>query len=197
MRKSLLTLTTMAVILVSLTAGLASAGDEKFPHRADFSGVKTVDTDALYDGLTSGEFIVVDVRSQLEFDVIHVDGAQHVPVSKQTFAAKLGEVVKANPDKKVAFYCNGITCLKSYKATQKAMAAGFDNTYAYDAGIPEWANLFPQKTLLLGRTITDPATQLIAKSKFKDKFLAWSYFQAAAEGENIMVIDLRDSYRSR
>lgn len=193
MRKISIALTLMAFVALTATSPLAEEG--KFPHRSDFPEVKAVETDQLYDGLVSGDFVVVDVRSKLEFDVIHVDEAQHAAVSKKTFAGQFSALVEANPGKKFAFYCNGITCLKSYKATQKAMAAGFDNVYAYDAGIPEWARTYPEKTLLLDKVITDPEEQLIKKSAFKDKALAWSYFKAASEQGNVMVIDLRDSYQ--
>ncbi len=180
---------------MALVISGALADSDKYPHRDQFPGVKTVESYDLKAGLDSGEYIVVDARSQLEFDVIHVDGAEHVAVSKKTFISKLKAVADQNPGKKIAFYCNGITCLKSYKATKKAMDAGLTEVYAYDAGIPEWANMYPAQTQLLGKAITNPETQLLSKAQFKERALAWSYFETAAAGDNVMVIDLRDKYQ--
>lgn len=189
-----LTLMSVVLLLVCL-ASISLAESEKYPHRIQFPGVATVESYDLKTGLDSGEYIVIDARSQLEFDVIHVDGAKHAAVSKKTFIPLLKTVAEQNPGKKIAFYCNGITCLKSYKATQKAMDAGIANVYAYDAGIPEWANMYPAQTQLLGKAITNPEKQLLSKAAFKERALAWSYFEAAAGGDNVMVIDLRDKYQ--
>ncbi len=193
-RKTRITSLSVVLFLVCLAAG-SLADSDKYPNRVKFPDVKTVESYDLKAGLDSGEYIVVDARSQLEYDVIHVDGAKHVAVSKKTFVAQLKVVAEQNPGKKIAFYCNGITCLKSYKATKKAMDAGYSNVYAYDAGIPEWANMYPGQTQLLGKAITDPEKQLLSKAHFKERTLAWSYFKSAADGDNIMVIDLRDKYQ--
>jgi len=184
------------VLVVGCLAASASAEDGKYPYRGDYPGINTVETHELKAGLDAGEYIVIDARSQLEYDVIHVEGAKHVAVSKKTFEAKLKDIVAANPGKKVAFYCNGITCLKSYKAAKKATDAGFQDVYAYDAGIPEWANMYPKQTQLLGKAITNPEKQLLTKAQFKERTLAWSYFEAAAGESNVMVIDLRDKYQA-
>ncbi|MGD9546813.1 MAG: rhodanese-like domain-containing protein [Candidatus Krumholzibacteriia bacterium] len=183
-----------AMLAVALIAGLAvtASADEKYPYRGDYPDVKTIETYDLFLGLESGEFVVVDVRSKLEYDVIHIDGAHHIAVSQKTFAGEIADLVAANPGRNVAFYCNGTTCLKSYKAAQEAMAAGFDNVYAFDAGIPEWASVWPQSTLLLGKAITDPDKQLLKKSYFQGKCLDFAAFQTKAAEPNAMVIDVRD-----
>ena len=183
-------------LLTTCLAITASAEDGKYPYRGDYPGINTVETHELKAGLDAGEYIVIDARSKLEYDVIHVEGAQHVAVSKKTFEAKLKDIVAANPGKKFAFYCNGITCLKSYKAAKKASEAGFKDVYAYDAGIPEWANMYPKETQLLGKAITNPETQLLTKAQFKERTLAWSYFESAAAGDGVMIIDLRDKYQA-
>ena len=182
----------LAGVALLLTVGSGLANPDKYPHRSEFSAIKTVETEELRAGLESGDFIAVDARSQLEFDVIHIDGAQHIQLSKKTFKALVLGLVAANPGKKIAFYCNGTTCLKSYKAAQKAMIAGVENAYAYDAGIPEWARVYPEATQLLGATIKDPESQLISKANFKDHVLDWAGFQDLQGKDAIMTIDVRD-----
>ena len=179
------------LLLISLIAVTAVAGD-KYPHRGDYPDVPTIETSDLFDGLQDDSIVVVDVRSKLEYDVIHVTGAVHAPVSKQTFDSAVTELAQQNPGKTLVFYCNGTTCLKSYKATEKAMYAGLTAVAAYDAGIPEWANTWPAETLLLGEQIVDPVQQLISKPAFKEKCLAWEVFQDEGGKSGVMVIDVRD-----
>jgi rhodanese-related sulfurtransferase len=183
-------MTTLAAL--SLVAGLAAAataGD--FPYRTEYADCPTIETTELATRLEAGEILVVDVRSGIEFDVIHVVGAHHVPVSKKTFAAQVQELAAAHPGKSMAFYCNGVTCLKSYKATRAALAAGLTDVYAFDAGIPAWTQEFPEHTLLLGDVVTDPEQQVIPKARFKERCLPWSEFQTQASA-GAQVIDVRE-----
>ncbi len=185
------TVLTAGVVLLAATVSLAE--ETAFPYRGDFPEVKTIAVHDLYAGQESGEFLVVDVRSRLEFEVIHVARAEHIPVSKGTFVAKVTALATANPGKKIAFYCNGTTCLKSYKAAQKAQEAGIEEAYAFDGGIPEWAQVWPQSTLLLDKPIVDPATQLISKADFKARSLDWASFQDQSHREGSLVVDVRDN----
>ena len=184
-----------AAILVFCLTGVSLADSDKYPYRVDFPQVKTIESYDLKAGLDSGDYIAIDARSKLEYEVIHLNEAKHIAISKKTFLTKLKDVARRNPGKKIAFYCNGTTCLKSYKATQKALDAGFTEVFAYDAGVPEWANMYPGETKLLGKPITDPEKQLMSKAKFKARTFAWSYFKAASEGQNVMVIDVRDNFQ--
>lgn len=55
--------------------------------------------------------------------------------------------------------------------------------YAFDAGIPAWANAYPADTLLVGKVITDPEKQLIPKSELKKVTVDFETFKKkAAEG---------------
>ena len=177
-------------ILVTLISGICLA--EEFPYRKDYPDVKIVELEDLKAGYDNGTFIIVDVRSKIEFDTIHIKGAVHDSLSSKDFTERLKSIVDQNAGKKIAVYCNGITCTKSYIATQKAQQAGMDNVYAFDAGIPAWAKAYPSDTRLVGKTITDPARQLIPKSEFKKLLLDYDQFKKMAEVPNAMVIDVRD-----
>ena len=186
-------MTVLTIAAAVLATSMASAEDNTFPYRGDFPGVNTIGVHDLYAGLDNGEFLVVDVRSKLEFEVIHVDHAHHIPISKGTFTAGVKKLAADNPGKKIAFYCNGTTCLKSYKAAKKAQEAGVQDVYAFDGGIPEWAQIWPQNTLLLDKPIDNPDTQLISKAHFKARSLPWADFQTQAAADNSLVIDVRDN----
>ncbi len=180
------------VLLVVLFLSGSFCNAEDLPFRKDYPDVKTVETEDLKAGYDAGAFIIVDVRSTLEFDVIHPKGAFHVSLGNADFVKNLKELAMQNPEKKIAVYCNGGTCLKSYKAATDATEAGMDNVYAFDAGIPAWANAYPSETLLLEKEVTDPEKQLIPKSELKKITLDFETFKQKAAEENAVAIDARD-----
>ena len=156
----------MAVLCLSFTLMGNVCLAEEFPYRKDYPDVPIVELEDLKAGYDNGSFIIVDVRSSIEFETIHPKEALHVTLSSADFESNLRKVAYNNPGKKLATYCNGITCLKSYKAAQKAVDAGMKNVYAFDAGIPAWAKAYPADTMLVGKPIIDPEKQLIPKSEF-------------------------------
>ena len=181
----------MVGLIFSLVSSVCFA--EEFPYRKDYPDVKIVELEDLKAGYDDGSFIIVDVRSTIEFQTIHSKGAFHVTLSSTAFVANLKNVSNQNPGKKIAAYCNGITCLKSYKAAQKAGDAGMKNVYAFDAGIPAWAKAYPAETLLVGKPIVDPEKQLIPKSEFQKKIVDFKQFKKMAAAPNAQVIDARDA----
>jgi rhodanese-related sulfurtransferase len=183
-----------SLFVLGLVLGLAAfAAAVEYPYRKDFPKIPTIDSEKLYKQHEVDKVVIIDVRSSIEYDVIHAEGALHIPLSNANFVKEIQELSRLYPDKKIAFYCNGITCLKSYKATEKALQAGIDNCYVYDAGIPMWASIYPEKTLLLGKEIIDPDKQLISKPAFKKKCLPFKKFKAGTKSKKSIVIDVRDS----
>lgn len=183
------------VILVIMTCVPAGAVD--FPYRKDYPDVPVVELAELKAGYDDGSFVPVDVRSTLEYDVIHIKDAHHISLSQVDFAEQLRSLVGRHPGRKVAVYCNGITCLKSYKAAKAAYDGGMSNVYAFDAGIQAWANAFPEQTLLLGKIIRDPQKQLISERELQAKMLSYEIFmrKAAGAGPAAVAIDVRDPFQ--
>ena len=182
----------MVLIVVFVFGFVSIAAASDFPYRKDYPGIPTIDSYDLFASYKSGNVVIVDVRSKIEYEVIHPDGAVHIPISKKGFVNNVKALIAKNPGKKIAFYCNGITCLKSYKAAKKAKEAGLTNCYAFDAGIPVWATLYPNNTKLLGKTLVNPEEQLIPKSNFKKKCLGFDDFKAQLNANGGMAIDVRD-----
>ena len=166
---------------------------EDFPHRKDYPTVPTISTQDLKAKYDTGSVVIIDVRSKIEFDVIHPKGTLHIPISEISFVADTQKVISDNAGKVFAFYCNGITCLKSYEGAQKLIEAGAKDCFAYDAGVPDWSEKYPADTLLLGKPIEDPAKQLIAKEDFKKRVLSFDEFKKKAAEPNTIVIDGRDN----
>lgn len=184
-----------ASLFAVLFAGAAAAETPRFPHRSDYPEVRPIEVFELHDAQAAGDVILVDVRSKLEFDTIHAVGAVHMPVAVKTFGASMLKFAQEHPGKSFAFYCNGTTCQKSYQAARAAADAGVPNCLAYDGGIPEWMELYPAQTLVMGKTLTDPATQLLSKEALAAHTVAWPAFQQKAAQPGVLVIDVREPFQ--
>ena len=174
-----------------LFLGIISAvGASEFPLRAAYPEVPFIsmaDLAAEYE-----DSIIVDVRSEFEYDVVHIVKAVHIPFAKASFIQDLGKLRAKNAAQKLVFYCNGTTCPKSYDAVQKAMDNGFRGCYVFDAGIFEWINSYPEKGVLMGKTPV-PSEKVITAEKFEEKMIPiFDDFLLKALEKNSMVIDIRD-----
>ncbi len=179
-------------LVVFLCLSTLAWAEEGFPLRAEYPDLKVISTDELasrYD-----EIIVVDVRSQEEFDVAHVAKAKHVPIALATFAKDLEGARAKDGAEPMAFYCNGHTCAKSYQAAKKAEEAGFANVLVYDGGIFDWINAQPERATLLGKTPADKS-KVIPKEAFTAKLLDYAAFSAKAGEAETLVIDIREPFQ--
>jgi len=183
------------VVLVSILS-VSFVFAEEFPHRKDFPNAPYISSQELKAKYDKDDVIIVDVRSKIEYDVMHVDKCLNIPMAYATFVADVEKLIKENPKEIIAFYCNGITCLKSYESVQKMMEAGHKNCFAYDAGIPEWSKLYPAETIVFGKVLRDPEKQLISDNEFKKRLIDFETFKAMAAKENTIVIDIRDHIQS-
>lgn len=94
-----------AVLFVILMLTSTAMGIE-YPGRKEpkYQGVPYIEIDELYQDYLAGNVIIVDVRSRLEYDTIHTDGAIHIPIGSQAFESELKKLAGANPGKKISFY---------------------------------------------------------------------------------------------
>lgn len=161
-----------------------------YPLRPQFPTVNHIESETLHRRLD--EFTIVDVRSVFEFETVHIRGALHIPVANKMFITRLESQVPL--DEPVAFYCNGITCAKSYKAAREAVAVGYRNAYVYDPGILAWAKSFPENTVLLGESPIN-LKKLISKEQLEEKMLSFAEFKRRAAMPSTVLIDIRDPYQ--
>jgi rhodanese-related sulfurtransferase len=90
--------------------------------------------------------LMVDVRSEKEYNEGHIAGAILVPYGEKSLkdiafdpaVDSFAGVDKLHKDKAVIFACNGPECWKSYKAAKAAAARGFTTVYWFRGGLPEW-----------------------------------------------------------
>lgn len=162
----------------------AQSGD--FPGRTTYPNVGFYEIDKLAANFEN--VVIVDVRSNYEYETLHINTAINIPLVGKTFA----EQIKALPaeGKDIIFYCNGHTCYKSYKAVLKAKSAGVNNTYTFDAGIFDWAKAHPDKSTLLGVSPIDPE-KLISKDKFKQHLIEPKDFKAQITDDTV-ILDIRE-----
>jgi len=174
---------------------LAFAADEDFPGRKKYPDVPYIELADLFSKQTSGEVIIVDTRSNYEFETLRIKGAVNIPVANETFVEDIRKL-RNNSDKTIVFYCNGHRCMKSYIAAKLCMEGDIKNVSAFDAGIFDWTKKYPNQAILLGSTPVDPA-KLIASKSFQSRLLhpdKFSEYIIDSE-KNRIVIDVRDKFQ--
>jgi rhodanese-related sulfurtransferase len=175
----------LALVMVT-SVSMARAADE-FPGRKLYPDIPVMSTDELKKKFDS--VVVVDARTKYDFDTIHVKGSENILVSTNSFADEVKALRERTP-KPLVFYCNGHTCMKSYKAARRAMSAGVKDVYAYDAGIFEWARSNPDLAVLVGQSPVR-VSDLISKKDFKKRLLNPDEFQKRVPRSDVMVLDVR------
>ena len=99
-------ITGVFIFLTALVTLTGSAAAVDFPGRqeAKYSQLKTIEIDALHKDYLDHKAIIIDVRSTLEFDTIHVKDSKHLSLSDKGFGDKLKDIAVSGQGKKIAFY---------------------------------------------------------------------------------------------
>lgn len=137
--------------------------------------------------------VIVDVRSKYEFDTLKIKGAINISISSKSFITEMKKL-RNKTLKTIVVYCNGKTCMKSYKATQKCRIFNINNVIAYDQGVLDWAKRNPKQSILLGQNPVNPK-HIISKKKFKKHLLEPMTFEEQISSKNIIVLDVRDPFQ--
>ena len=175
------------LLLCYLYGAQVFSSDEEYLNRTLYPEVPFISLEDLHKQKDNA--LIVDVRSAYEYDTLRIKGALNIPLNSSDYLERI-QTLRAKSDKLIAFYCNGKTCRKSYKAARKALRADIGNVTAYDAGIFDWAKQYPEDSELLGRSPIRPG-QLISSSKFKNHQLeADSFIEKASS--NAIILDVRD-----
>lgn len=98
-------------------------------------GAQTIDAKkakSLYDGGT----LFIDVRSDKDWKAGHITNAKHIELKKSFSSSSLAK--QAKKDDVIVFYCNGESCLRSSKASAKAVAWGYSKIHYFRLGYPAW-----------------------------------------------------------
>lgn len=122
----------MGLMLIGMTASV-SASTKESPAQID--GATTVDVTKAKSMFDKGT-LFVDVRKDKDFNAGRIPGAEHIELKKVLSEATLGKVAKKG--QAVVIYCNGPKCMRSSKASAKAVGWGFKNVYYFRGGFPAW-----------------------------------------------------------
>lgn len=134
------------IAVVAGSLGLMAAQVHAVDNPDKVSGATIVTADKAKELIAKG-VAVFDVRSANEFAEGHIKGAKLVAYKEKSAkvadfdaAADQFELAKLPADKnaEMIFYCNGLDCWKSYKATVTAVKAGYKKVYWLRGGLPEW-----------------------------------------------------------
>ena len=102
----------------------------------EIAGARTISTDTAKLFLDRG-YPFVDVRGKSDFDKGHLPGAFHLSVKSANFTAEnLSKI--ATRDAVIIFYCNGVACMGSAMATEKAVQWGWRTVFYYREGYKGW-----------------------------------------------------------
>lgn len=186
---------TIAVLALAILAACPSAAfanpsgeaSAAFPLRPQYIDVAVLETAELHARFH--EVIVVDVRSQYEYDTLRIREALLLPVTESRFIEEVRRL-RASSVKPIVFYCNGKTCRKSYDAALKAQSARIPGVYCHDAGVFDWAKAHPELTALLRKSPMNPDA-LIDSERFKARLLSPRDFAILAQGDSL-ILDVRD-----
>ena len=170
----------------------AAENKTDFPGRALYPAVHYIELNKLNE--TFQQSVIVDVRSDYEYQTLRIKGAINIPLSGRDFTSKMQILRKESGTKNIIVYCNGKTCMKSYKAAQICQNKKINNVIAYDAGIMDWAKAYPENSVLLGQSPVD-ARKIIRKADFQKHLLPPGDFEKNLSNRNIILIDLRDQFQ--
>jgi len=180
----------MRIMALSLFV-LSAYANTEFPGREKYPQIPFIELEALYK--QKDKVVIIDARSPYEYETLRIRNAELVPLALSTkeFEKEMIRLRTENPSKKLVFYCNGHNCMKSYKAARRSIVyLGQGNVFAFDAGVFDWAEKYPDEALLLGENLGN-ASKLISKEKFKKHFLPAEKFIKQAD-KSVAILDIRD-----
>jgi len=121
-----------SVLLISISTSVFA---EKKESPLQVSGAITVNA-ATAKTLFDEGVPFIDVRKNKDWDAGRIPGAKHLELKKVFSESALSAVVKKTD--KVVIYCNGPKCMRSSKASRKAVEWGFKKVHYFRDGIPAW-----------------------------------------------------------
>lgn len=189
-----LTLTTLATYLLTFST-FAFSAEEGFPGREKYPDVAYIELADLYKRKARNEVVIVDARSNYEFETLRIKGAINIPVANKSFENQV-QKLRNTTDRPIVFYCNGHRCMKSYIAAKKCMEVDIKDVFAFDAGIFDWTKKYPEQAVLLGTSPVNP-NKLIASKRFKSRLLDPDKFSEyiVSSADRRLVIDVRDKFQ--
>jgi len=125
----------LAFMATFLLMPLSSASAAKKISPEHVTGAKTINTAEAKKLFDKGA-IFLDVRSNRDWEAGRIPGSKHLELKKVYSQQTLSEI--ANLQQDLVIYCNSTGCLRSSKASKKAVGWEYKNVYYYRLGFPDW-----------------------------------------------------------
>lgn len=178
------------LILFAISGPALADPSAQFPHRSTFPNIVTISAEELAASLN--DHLIVDVRSEFEFDIVHIQGAHNAPMATMIFTKTVERLrERFGTELPIAVYCNGTSCRKSYEAADTLQKNNIKNVVVYDEGVDTWLHKFPALTVLVGK----PASleRLIRDDQLNEHVLDVAAFMQRLSAEpTALTVDIRD-----
>lgn len=163
-----------AFLLLSLPGVHANtsdaSSDKLYPNRKFYPQLSYISTEQMVDAVSKSKYNVVDARPTLAYSTLHIKQAENFSAQDKQFNEKIMLLINKN-NKPIVFYCGGLACLKSYKASNLAIQELQKSNikrevYTYDSGISAFAYASPEWVLKNGQEVS-PENPLLDMTKIK------------------------------
>jgi phage shock protein E len=116
-----------------LYAAIVLCGCTKSPADDGAHVIENIGPDEARARIDNREALVLDVRTDAEFNAAHIDGAIHLDIQGADFDA---EIVKLDKSKQYIVHCaTGVPNGRSYQAAAKLNALGVKRVFHLDGGL--------------------------------------------------------------
>ena len=103
----------------------------------DDSVVREISIDNAYEVLMQGRSLLVDARSESDFEQGHIKGA--VNLCEKEFDEWIDDFLsRTDPETKIITYCDGIHCSLGRELAEKFFSVGYNNVYYLADGLTRW-----------------------------------------------------------
>jgi rhodanese-related sulfurtransferase len=139
----------LTVLFTALSFCLAAAG-AAHSEPADIALAIAAEANPVSPQVTTGEMrrivqdgsaVILDTRTQQEFDAGHIPNAHAVDGAPEARLAAVDRLAKGDKTTALVLYCNGPNCQASRRFAEDLKKAGYSNIRRYQLGIPVWRAL--------------------------------------------------------
>lgn len=158
--------------------------------------MQTISPQAFSEKYQAGGVELIDVRTPVEFQEVHIKGAQNIPLD----SLDIQSVINARGSKSgnpIYVICR--SGMRGGKACEKFLASGFDEVVNVEGGVMAWdAAQFPvvrgKKVMSLERQVRIAAGFLVFAGAVLGQFVHQAFFGVSAfVGAGLMFAGITDS----
>jgi rhodanese-related sulfurtransferase len=138
LRYKIFTTIKVCIFIAACFPGSASAVEKPYAPEK-IPGATSVFAEEVVDLILSNpELIIIDSRKKTEYIKGHIEGAINI-LNTELMLEDL-EVIAPDRGRALLFYCNGVRCLRSSDAINKAVEWGYTNIFWFRGGWNEWTD---------------------------------------------------------